>query len=165
MTSQSIPLLTPAGRDRLQQRLQSATSAFQAVCADNEVAATCGETSVWHDSFDYEENQRQMHMLARQVQELRRLLQTAHVTDPRRLVPRCVEVGCVVAYRIGEGAVQEWHIAGWDDGDPKLRRLAYNSPLGQVLLGAEPGELREWRCAGKVQDVEILRVGPGPKES
>lgn len=157
----ATPLLTPAGRDRLQLRLQHVTNAFQAVCADNEVAATCGETSVWHDSFDYEENQRQMHMLARKVQELRRLLQSARVTDPPREAPRRVEVGCVVICAFDDGPEQQWEIAGWDDGEPQVRRLAYNSPLGQALLGAEPGEQREWRCGGRLQQIEILRVVPG----
>lgn len=152
------PILTPAGRDRLLQRLQAVTATYQAVCADNEVAATCGESSVWHDSFDYEENQRQMHMLARKVAELRQLLQSVRVIVPERVPPRRVSLGCTVVCSIDDGPEQTWEIGGWNDGDPQQRRLAYNSPLGEVLVGAEAGECREWLTGRQAREVLVVAV-------
>lgn len=148
---------TKAGLRRLQTRLTEAHEAYLRICDDNETAATSGETSVWHDSFDYEENQRQMHMLGREVHRLRELLERAVVVE-RSDRPARVEVGTEVELALDGNAPQRWTIAGWDDGEPVLRRLAYNSPLGQAVLGAEPGEVREWTAGGMQREVEVLRV-------
>ena len=158
-------LLTRGGVVRLQKRLQVVFAAYQRICDDNYVAATCGESSVWHDSFDYEENQRQMHMLGRQVTELRQRVISARTIEPMQEIPPHVAVGAAIQYRVDDGSVQSCWIAGFDDGDPHAGRLAYNSPLGMALLGAVPGEVREWQAAGKVRELEILTLGPGPADN
>ena len=61
---------TPAGLRRLNQRLAAARQRYLDICADNEDAAGAGDTSVWHDNFAYEENQRQMHALARRLRDM-----------------------------------------------------------------------------------------------
>lgn len=148
---------TKAGHRRLQARLIEAHEAYLRVCDDNETAATSGETSVWHDSFDYEENQRQMHMLGREVHRIRDLLERVVVLE-RSDCPLRVEVGTLVELVLDGRSPQKWFIAGWDDGEPAQRRLAYNSPLGQAVLGAEVGEVREWVAGGNHREVEVVRI-------
>jgi transcription elongation GreA/GreB family factor len=40
--------------------------------------------------------------------------------------------------------------------------VAYDSPLGKALLGAEEGDLCDVVLAGRSRKVEILEVGPTP---
>ena len=63
-------LTTAAGQQRTASRLNKVRDAYDAVCASNGAAAEAGDNSVWHDNFDYEENQRQMHQLARRFRDL-----------------------------------------------------------------------------------------------
>ena len=166
MQTQDQPIFrTAGGLTRLRRRLQNTLDAYQRICVDNEVAATCGESSVWHDSFDYEENQRQMHMLARLIRELRQRAAAVRVVDAARLAPDRACVGAAVTYRVDEGAAQTGWLAGFDDGEAGTGRLSYNSPLGRALLGAVPGEVREWSVGGKMREVELVAVGPGPVDA
>lgn len=153
--------LTPGGRRRLAARVEATRAAYLRVCADNPEALESGDTSGWHDNFAFEENQRQMHQLARQVRELETLLAAARIVPLHRVTPDRVFLGARVAWRfVDEDDLREGWIAGWDDGDPASGRISYNSPLGRVLVGAEPGEVREVTLGGLRREVEVLEVGP-----
>jgi transcription elongation GreA/GreB family factor len=157
--------LTPAGRARLQRRIDDARLAYQAVCATNEEAAGAGDSSVWHDNFAYEENQRQMHQLARRVTTLQQVLLTSREVPPRREAPARVQIGASVRIRrLADGRETTWFIAGWDDGDPEAGRISYTTPLASALLEAEVGDVRTVREGGAVAELEILAVLPAPPE-
>ena len=73
-----------AGYQRLLDTLQAAKRRYDVVCASNEEAAGAGDSSVWHDNFAYEDNQRQMHQLARRVRDLQHLEYEWRATTPSR---------------------------------------------------------------------------------
>ena len=85
--SQRSYYLTPAGRGRLRRRIEEARLAYLTVCASNGDAAGAGDSSVWHDNFAYEENQRQMHQLARRVSTLEEVLLRSREVQPRSRAP------------------------------------------------------------------------------
>ncbi|GMV39011.1 MAG: hypothetical protein AMXMBFR64_07270 [Myxococcales bacterium] len=149
--------LTPGGVRRLQRRLADARAAYRATCDDNPAAAEAGDSSVWHDNFAYEENQRRMHWQARQVRDLEGLLGRAAVVQPVPEAPICVTVGSRVIFST-DGEPQTVWIAGWDDGDPARGRVSYNSPLGRALIGAEVGEVRELRVGSAVREIEVVHI-------
>jgi transcription elongation GreA/GreB family factor len=158
--------LTPGGAERLRRRIAAARAAYQAVVDDNPAALESGDTSGWHDNFAFEENQRQMHQLARQVRELETLLGQINVVPVPKAVDERVILGSRVRWRFLEESVERtcW-ISGWDDGEPDRGRVSYNSPLGAALVGAEPGEEREVRLAGSVRKIEVIEVEPiDPRE-
>lgn len=159
------PYLTPGGATRLRLRVAAARAAYQAVVDDNPAALESGDTSGWHDNFAFEENQRQMHQLGRQVQELEALLGRATVVPLPTQPPERVVLGSRVTWAFdGEESERVCWIAGWDDGDPGRGRVSYNSPLGLALVGAEPGEERELRGAGGPRRIVLLEVGTVPAE-
>lgn len=94
---------------------------------------------------------------------LRDLAERAQVVAPDPQ-PKRADVGCVITIDLA-GQTQQWLLAGWDDGDPKIGRLAYNSPLGMALWGAELGEVRECRVSGQVKEVEIVAIAPAVVEA
>lgn len=152
--------LTPGGVERLRRRIAAVRAAYQAVCDDNPAALESGDTSGWHDNFAFEENQRQMHQLGRQVRELETLLGRASVVPLPRAAPERVILGSRAAWCfVGEASPRTCWIAGWDDGDPDAGRVSYNSPLGAALVGAEPGDERELTVAGAPRKIELLEVG------
>ncbi len=150
---------TPGGIARLHQRIASARAAYKAVCDDNPAALESGDTSGWHDNFAFEENQRQMHQLARQVRDLEAVAAQAIVVPIPIHEPDRVVLGVKFSYRfVDETSTREGWLAGWEDGDPDHGRISYNSPVGVALTGAEPGDTRDVRVGGVVRQLEVLDV-------
>ena len=156
---------TPGGFERLCARIRNVRAAYQAVCDDNPEALESGDTSGWHDNFAFEENQRQMHQLARRVRDLEVIKARSETYRALAGTPERVVLGAsvVLQYEDEEAPRRVW-IAGWDDGNPTRGRVSYNSPLGTALIGAEPGEEREVRIEKMVRKLEVLEVGPTPAE-
>ncbi|MCA9547133.1 MAG: GreA/GreB family elongation factor [Myxococcales bacterium] len=148
---------TPAGLRRLNQRLAAARQRYLDICADNEDAAGAGDTSVWHDNFAYEENQRQMHAAARTVRDLEHLLRRMQVVHPVER-PSQATVGTEVTFSDEDGEEHRWILGGYEDSDPAEGRVAYTTPLGQALMGARPGELRQWPRGGRRVEIEITAI-------
>lgn len=157
----SSPYYTPAGYERLRLRIQRAREDYLAVCRSNEEAAGAGDSSVWHDNFAYEENQRRMHQLATRVKELEHLAASARLVAPPPGATRAT-IGTSVEIRIDDGEPTTWHLVGFDDGDPESRRLSYNSPLGRALVGAAPGDIREVLLEGRELEVELVAIAKQP---
>ncbi len=151
--------LTPKGVERLYDRIAAARAAYRAVCDDMPAALESGDTSGWHDNFAFEENQRQMHQLARRVHELEGLLTRVTVVEPLDVPPDQVRIGSVVTWSVEGGEPRTLCIAGYEDGDPKAGRVSYESPLAQQLLGAAIGDVRKVHVGGAPREVEILDIG------
>jgi transcription elongation GreA/GreB family factor len=147
-----------AGYQRLLDKLQEAKRRYDVVCASNEEAAGAGDSSVWHDNFAYEDNQRQMHQLARRVRDLQHLLSVAEIADPPA-DPAHVSFGCVVELLdISDDQPLRLIIGGWEDSDPTLGRIAYNTPLASALIGAEEGDVRICPGAHGKRQLEICAI-------
>lgn len=157
-------LLTPAGCARLRERLQKARAAYLAVCADNESAAGAGDTSVWHDNFAYEENQRQMHQWAAQVREIESQLARVRVVSVSAELPSVLGLGQRARLRFEDGSEVVWMLAGDGDGEPAAGRISLASSLGRTLAGVRSGETREIRRGGRVQSVEVIELFGAPEE-
>ena len=161
MTLVAAPALTPAGARRVRARIEDARAQYLAVCASNEEAAGAGDSSVWHDNFAYEENQRQMHQLARRVRDLEALLARARVVDLPVSAPEGVRLGTVITFDpVDAGPSRRLLLTGMDDGRLSAGRVAYNSPLGQALVGLEIGDVIELGLNGQRAEYEITGLRP-----
>ncbi len=156
---------TPGGYRRLRERLEKAREAYFQVCATNEEAAGAGDSSVWHDNFAYEENQRQMQALARRVRDLENLCSQVQIAPVPASPPAEVRIGTRVRIRVDENDTEQaLFIGGYDDGDPSQGRVSYNSPLAQALMGREPGDVFEARIGPRTRIIEIVELLPPPEE-
>jgi transcription elongation GreA/GreB family factor len=157
------PLATPAGRRRLDARLEQALRAYRDVVDSNADAAEAGDTSVWHDNFAYEENQRLMHQLGRRIHDLRALLERVQVVA--RPSAQQVAVGSRVRVRdVESGVEQEFVVASFDDGLPAERRISYTAPLASALLAARVGEVRSAAIGGREREFEVLSIQAADEE-
>ncbi|MBI5516335.1 MAG: GreA/GreB family elongation factor [Deltaproteobacteria bacterium] len=148
---------TAAGRARFVARVERARAAYDAVVASNGDAAEAGDSSVWHDNFAYEENQRQMHQLARRIHDLQDALRRLEVVSAPPH-PERVGLGSAVTLEDADGRVERVVVGGYEDGDPALRRVAYTAPLAQALIGAEPGDTLSVRLGGRARELTVLSV-------
>ena len=154
---------TPAGLKRLQARIKEARAAYLVVCASNEEAAGSGDSSVWHDNFAFEENQRQMHQLARRVRDLEHLAMSMEIVPPAKEPPERVRIGCAVRVTfLDDDSERRFFVAGFDDGAPDEGRLSYAAPLARVVLGAEEGDTRVLRLKGRRRTLEVSAIEAAP---
>jgi len=152
---------TPSGMKRAQERLTSAISEYERVVSGNAEAADAGDSSVWHDNFAYEENQRQMHQWARRIRDLRQIMTQLEVVTPAR-APQRVQIGCRVVVCDPDTEREEAYvIAGYEDGDPAAGRLSYTSPMAQALLGGTEGESRVVLLGDRRRELEIVDISGG----
>jgi len=157
--------LTPGGVLRLRRRITETRAAYMEVCADNEAAAESGDSSVWHDNFAYEENQRRMHQLARRVRDLEETLARVQVAPVDVSPPETVRVGARVRLAWDDGRPEQLlFIAGYEDGDPEAGRIGYTAPLARALVGAEEGDTRVVGNGGRARAVEAVEILGAPEE-
>lgn len=158
-------VLTPGGKRRLAARLDAVRAEFDAVVADMPAALESGDTSGWHDNFAFEDNQRRQHQLAHRIRDLERIVDSAELVPPWEEPPERVFVGTAVTYRFEDDPEDMeriiW-ICGHQDGDPGAGRVAYDSPLGRALMGAQEGDERTVRIGERRRTVEIIELGPTP---
>ena len=135
-------------------------NAYYEVCATNAHAAGDGDTSVWHDNFAYEHNQREMHKWARRITDLKNLLSTVRVIEIPAS-PATVQIGCFVLLR-DEDEGGEWsiEIAGYEDGDAGRGRVSYTAPLARKIIGGGTGDAYELFLDGRERTVVIAAITP-----
>lgn len=64
--------------------------------------------------------------------------------------------GTRVTYRLNGGAPVAVEIVGDDEADPKLRRIAFSSPIARALIGAAEGEFVDF--GAKEDAIEVVAV-------
>jgi transcription elongation factor GreA len=68
-----------------------------------------------------------------------------------------VEIGCKVTIK-KDRKLQEYHIIGKEEADPKLGKISNESPLGKLLLRKRVGEIIELQTPlGKI-NYEIIKI-------
>ena len=82
-------------------------------------------------------------------------LATARVVAPAA-APDRVRFGVEVTLRNEGGHEQSFRLVGEDEADAAHGLLSWVSPLGQALIGHEPGDTVRFQAG----ELEILRLGP-----
>lgn len=151
--------VTKIGLAAIRGRIEAARASFRAVCDDNPAARESGDSSVWHDNFAFEENQRLMHQLATRIRELETELAHAVLVPAPDAMPRRAVIGARVTYRFAdERTSRSCVLVGHGEGRPEARWVAYDSPLGASLLGAGIDDEVELVLGGRARTATIERV-------
>lgn len=93
--------------------------------------------------------------IERDLRYFTRRLATARVVAPAT-APDRVRFGVQVRLRNERGAEQSFRLVGEDEADAGRGLLSWVSPLGQALLGHEPGDTVQFQTG----ELEILRLEP-----
>ena len=92
--------------------------------------------------------------IERDLRYFTRRLATARVIAPAT-APDRVRFGVQVKLRNERGVEQSFRLVGEDEADAAHGLLSWVSPLGQALLGHEPGDTLRFQTG----ELEILRLG------
>lgn len=86
-----------------------------------------------------------------------RYWQTRQVTAEVMPVPAgdTVEIGATVLFTLN-GKAQTLTITGVDEADPATGHISFAAPLARALLGAEPGDFRDF--AGNEDAIEVVGI-------
>jgi len=133
--SSHLNLVTPNGLAAIEAQIRSLESEL--------VAARAGGDST------------QRARVERDLRYFTRRLASARVVAPAS-APDRVRFGVQVTLRNQGGAEQSFRLVGEDEADAGRGLLSWVSPLGQALLGHEPGDTVRFQTG----ELEILRLEP-----
>jgi transcription elongation GreA/GreB family factor len=128
-------LVTPGGRAALEAQVRSLGRELVA-------ARTSGDSA-------------QRARIERDLRYFTQRLATARVVAPAT-APDRVRFGVRVTLRNKSGVEQSFRLVGEDEADAARGLLSWVSPLGQALLGHEPGDTVRFQTG----ELEILRLEP-----
>lgn len=123
---------TSRGLGLYEQKIREAEEEYRGLHAQLQDALENGGDA-WHDNFSFEELQRQIGMKSGQVQKLKGALLNFKVIEKPPEPLETVVIGCEVTLS-RQGVNETWQIGGYGESDPKSGIVAYDTPLGKVLL-------------------------------
>lgn len=137
------PIITRAGKERLEQELQGLRARRPEMLERLREAreSAHGDTA---DLTEYGEIQRERALLESRIAELERLLAEAEVVETP-VAQGEVRPGSTVVVRdeADEGEVERYTLVGPAEADPAHGRISVESPVGRALLGRRAGEVVE----------------------
>ena len=90
------------------------------------------------------------------IEEIREILNTATIIDQHDSTR--VSVGGSVQVRDDRGGERTFTIVGSAEIDPVNGRISNDSPAARALLGAQSGDVVEYRAPGRKIRLEVLKV-------
>jgi transcription elongation factor GreA len=149
--------LTQATYDRLQAELADLTTRGRVEAARAiEAARALGDLSENGDYHAAKDSQGKMEARIRQLQAT---LSSAKIVGDGTL-SGAVEAGSVVSIRYeGDEDVERFLVGSIEERHDELNVVSPGSPLGQALIGREPGEVVQYEAPGGTLRVEIVEIG------
>ena len=132
-------VLTPGGRDKLEQRLDYLRNVSR-----REVAERIRDSKQFGDiaeNPEYEDAKTEQALVESQILELRRVLQIAQVLDEAEIPPGHVGIGSIVKMTNPENDdAWEFTLVNSVEADPDNDLISNESPVGEALMGKRVGE-------------------------
>ena len=150
------PYLTKAGYTKLQQKAKDLEAKLRATSKQKGYAAEVGG-NVWHDNFFFEQLEREEQMLSYQLRQVQEVLGRAAIV-PTPVQTDVVRIGLAVEVEFADGRRRVFTIGGYLESAPSQGLIAYNTPVGKALIGAEEGETRSYEADGKKIEVTVFRI-------
>ena len=113
-------------------------------------------SETWHDNRDFEDAERQLHMIGGRISEMQHTIQntTRILYDALQNTEWIIRIGSLVSLQIGE---KTW--AYMIGGSPSIPgRISYMSPLWQAILHKKSGESLTFVHNAQSKHIAILSV-------
>ena len=133
--------VTPAGLAALQQRLHATQSQLATLRARADRLDKLPEAAAERD-----------------IRYLESRLRSALLIDPARQPLDSVAFGLSVTIATEDGTETTYTIVGEDEADPAQGLITAHSPLARALIGAEVGDIVNWRRPSGSEALEILKI-------
>ncbi len=93
------------------------------------------------------------------IGELGYKLASADIIDPDELPKDRAVFGCTVLLEnIDTGEESEYQLVGPDESDIDKKRISVSSPLGQAIIGKEPGDEVTLNAPGGKRSYELIEI-------
>ncbi|WP_262694662.1 transcription elongation factor GreA [Kordiimonas aquimaris] len=153
--NEKVPMLQE-GYDRLEAELKNLKSVErQAVVQDIEEARAHGDLS---ENAEYHAAKEKQGHIEGRIQELEGKLSRAQVIDPTTLSGDKVVFGATVTMLDENDDEIVYQIVGGDEGDVKIGRISYQSPIARALIGRKVEDEVEVKAPGGERYYEITKI-------
>ena len=150
-----VPMLQE-GYDRLEAELKNLKSVErQAVVLAIEEARAHGDLS---ENAEYHAAKEKQGHIEGRIQELEGKLSRAQVIDPTTLSGDRVVFGATVTLLDENDDEVIYQIVGADEGDVKIGRISYQSPISRALIGRKLEDEVEVKAPGGERYYEITKI-------
>jgi transcription elongation factor GreA len=157
--------LTSNGKKILMEELKKLHSSLEELTAEkNNAYHNSGDT--WHDNPTFNELEQKEGRMMLKIQEKQKLLYDSIIIDTEKRNIEKVAIGSIVV--VEKNVKQEnsystftetWEIVGFSESDPDHNKVAYNAPLGKILMNMKPGELKKTKNSmGEIVEYRALRL-------
>lgn len=148
--------ITPGGARRLTEELQRLVQVERPKTVDDvATAAAHGDRS---ENAEYKYGKLRLKEIDRRIRFLQKRLDAAEVVDPASQEADVVFFGATVEVEDEEGERKRYQLVGEDEGEPKVGRVSWRSPLGRALLKKRVGDVVVvHRPAGELE-LEIVEI-------
>lgn len=138
--------MTPSGRAHSIETLTRKLWEYDQICAERAIAHELSGDG-WHDNPHFNRLQQLEADKSREVASLKANISNARIVhvDINDRPTDAVRIGSIVQLSTRTNSSncalrRTWEIVGFDETDLATMKLAYNSPLGQAIIGHEEGE-------------------------
>lgn len=151
-----IPI-TQAGYEALRKELEN----FKSIERPNNIKAieearSHGDLS---ENAEFEAAKDRQAFIESRINELEFKLSSADIIDTKKLSKdRAVFGSTVLLENIETGEEVEYQLVGPDESDIGKGRISISSPLGQVMLGKQPGEELTLKAPGGIRRYELMEI-------
>jgi transcription elongation factor GreB len=148
--------ITQAGFERLKADLfQLAEVERPKVAA---AAASHVDEGLSFDDIEMRAAQRRLREIDRELRILHRRLDAAEVVQPELQSGDRVLFGATVTVLDEDDATRVYRIVGAHEGDAKLGKISWRSPIAQALLQAKVGDAVTLHLPHGEEDLEVLKI-------
>jgi transcription elongation GreA/GreB family factor len=143
------------GIEQLNQQISKQSKIL--IDVGQQVGDEAGISCDWHDNFGFEEARRRLDMEANRLKSLNKMRESAQLLEWADKDDGIVRIGSEVTFVLGEGR-RCLMIGAYGETLPELNLIAYESPLGRMMLGMCEGDSQEVKFQGQDTTIEIVRV-------
>jgi transcription elongation factor GreA len=139
-----IIYLTKEGRKKHEEELLKLHAQLQDITTEKNYAYNnCGDT--WHDNPTFNELEQKERRMVSKVTEKQNFLNNARIIEINERDTNKVAIGSIVKLqrnylKTGKNSIEVWEIVGFGESEPKNKKIGYNTPLGNSILGLKINE-------------------------
>jgi transcription elongation factor GreA len=130
-------ILTPAGKQKLQEELALLRQTRPQIVAEVQTARALGDLK---ENSAYQANKDKMRQTDRRITQIELILRHCQVIAKDDTNAHQVQLGSKIVVKVKNKPNQEFTIVGQTEADPKEKKISLNSPLGRAFLDKKLNE-------------------------
>lgn len=156
------PYITLEGRKALDQKVFQMVEEIKAIQEEKNVAYHISGDG-WHDNPGFNQLEQKEHRAVEEMVKLKQHIARAQVYIPKKEKADTIQIGSMVSYiqksvNSARGMKMQWQIVGSGESDVRLKKIGYDTPIGQQLMDKKAGDQFEIQLPAGRFAIDILEV-------